>query len=197
MRPLTAVRLETVQLDETYSVSVGILPDSYRPDFDTLWRLHPEQYHQISMHGRTVETPRWQQAYGRSYRYSRQVNHALPTPIEFTPYFELACQVDERFNGLLVNWYDGARGHYIGPHRDSRIDIVADSPFLSLSLGETRTFRFRPLGGKGYVDLSLTDRSLLLVPWHVNESWTHEVPRSKRFKGKRISLTFRAFNGSS
>ena len=46
----------------------GTLPQRLRVDtdgFETLWRLHPEEYHIIQMFGRPVPTPRWQQALRR------------------------------------------------------------------------------------------------------------------------------------
>jgi hypothetical protein len=42
----------------------GILPQQLRVDadgFEALWRLHPEEYHIIKMHGRLVAPPRWPQ----------------------------------------------------------------------------------------------------------------------------------------
>ena len=46
------------------------------------------------------------------------------------------------FNHVLINWYnDGS--HYIGPHSDSEAQIVEDSPIVSVSLGQERTFRIR------------------------------------------------------
>ena len=72
------------------------------------------------MHGRPVQTPRWQQAYGADYHYTGQTNAALPVPKSLEPVRDLARRaIDERLNGLLLNWYDGKLGHYIGPHHDS------------------------------------------------------------------------------
>lgn len=44
----------------------GTLPDELMwtdADFDAVWALHPEAKHKIKIHGRLVETPRWQQAH--------------------------------------------------------------------------------------------------------------------------------------
>ena len=35
--------------------------------FDALWQMHPQVFHEIKMHGQLVKTPRWQQAYGVDY----------------------------------------------------------------------------------------------------------------------------------
>ena len=62
------------------AIWIGRLPDSLNLNthqFETLWRMHPEEFHEIRMRGRLVKTPRWQQAYGVDYHYSARVNKAL------------------------------------------------------------------------------------------------------------------------
>lgn len=188
---------EGFQLDDQHCLFRTWLPDELRANadaFEALWAKHPPEYHRIQMHGRIVPTPRWQQAYGRAYRYSGSSNDALPMSPELERYLAW-CQheIDARLNGLLINWYDGALGHYIGPHRDSTIGLVADAPIVTISLGEARVFRLRPWKGKGYQDFPAEDGSVFIMPHETNLAWTHEVPKSKRDTGRRISLTFRAF----
>ena len=102
-------------------------------------------------------------------------------------------QVDPRLNGLLLNWYDPERKHYIGKHRDSTKGMVADTPIVTISLGATRPFRMRPYRrAGGFVDVEAVDRSVLVIPWEVNQRWTHEVPH-RASGGRRISITVRAF----
>jgi hypothetical protein len=72
--------LRTIALDEAHSLFTGVLPAPLVPDateFDELWALHPDTFHEIVMHGRKVRTPRWQQAYGVDYTYTGNVNRAL------------------------------------------------------------------------------------------------------------------------
>ena len=77
------------------------------------------------MHGRFVKIPRWQQAYGVDYRFSGKVSKALPIPVLLTPLVVWAKnQIDDRLNGMLLNWYDADLGHYIGRHRDSIVLAV-------------------------------------------------------------------------
>src|SRR5438128_156122 len=103
---------EPLTLDERHVVFTGLLPQRLTPEpgaFEALWNLHPEAYPEILMHGRLVKTPRWQQSYGRDYRYSGQTNAALPVPDSLEPFREWAqSAIDSRLNGLLLNWYDGA-----------------------------------------------------------------------------------------
>ena len=179
---------------------VGELPKSLLPDatgFEALWGLHPKEFHDIQIHGRLVKTPRWQQAYGMDYRYSGGTNRASPIP----PILELFVQwtrekVARALNGLLVNWYDGRLGHYIGRHRDSPKQIIEGTPIVTISLGQERTFRMRPWParqGARAIDFPARDGTVLVLPWSTNRSFTHEVPRSKSHTGRRISITLRAF----
>lgn len=187
----------SVALDESHAVLVGSLPASLVPDqagFEALWSLHPETFHEIKMLGRPVRTPRWQQAYGMDYRYTGNTNRALPLTREMEPWLDWAREaLDSRLNGLLFNWYDGNAGHYIGPHRDSDQNRIECTPIVTISLGETRTFRLRPWRGKGFVDLPATNGGVIVVPWNVNRAFTHEVPASKAALGRRISVTIRGF----
>ncbi len=184
-------------LDGVHCIHLGEFPKSLAQDtefFEELWRLHPAQFHEVQMHGRRLKTPRWQQAYGRDYQYSGSRNNSLPISQLLEPHWQWAKQtVDARLDGLLLNWYDGARGHYIGRHRDSTRDMEHGAPILTLSFGQRRTFRMRPWKGRGYLDFEVGNGSALLIPYATNLAWTHEVPASKKLRGRRISLTMRAF----
>jgi alkylated DNA repair dioxygenase AlkB len=194
---LNANVFTTILLDDRYTVHLTDFPVPELREhtgFDELWALHPEEYHTLLMHGKEVKTPRWQQAYGKDYQYSGSKNNALPIPPELQHFLDWGrVNVDDRLNGLLLNWYDGAAGHYIGKHRDSRTGLVSATPIVTISLGEERVFRFRPWGGQGYKDTLVTDGTALVVPWATNLAWTHEVPKMKKYLGRRISVTLRAF----
>ncbi|MCB9758397.1 MAG: alpha-ketoglutarate-dependent dioxygenase AlkB [Alphaproteobacteria bacterium] len=186
--------LETFPLGDGHALAIGRLPDGLAPDFEALWAVHPDDFHEITMGGRPVRTPRWQQAYGADYHYTGRVNRALPTPGLLQPLLAWAREaVDPRLNGLLLNWYDGAKGHYIGRHRDSIVGVVPETPIVTVSLGETRAFRMRPWRAPGFVDVEARDGSVIVIPWATNRAWTHEVPKAARYAGRRISVTLRAF----
>ncbi len=192
---------ERYDLGDGNAFHTGLLPSELVPDelqFETLWRLHPSEFHEIKMHGRLVPTPRWQQAYGKDYHYTGQVNRALPLPKELEPIIAWAReQVDSRLNGILLNWYDGKLGHYIGRHRDSRVNMVISAPIVTMSLGEQRTFRLRPWPssrGSRVIDFETRNGTVLVMPFETNLAWTHEVPASKKRMGRRISVTLRGFN---
>ena len=101
--------------------------------------------------------------------------------------------VDCKLNGLLLNWYDGQKGHYIGAHRDDTRDLCPGSPIVSISLGQERIFRMRPWKQQGFKDIIMKNGDAILIPWNTNQKWTHEVPKFKKYNDKRISITLRAY----
>jgi alkylated DNA repair dioxygenase AlkB len=200
---------------KTYSMSdaIGFLPHELANDhrfysgrlpktllvtsaeFEALWEMHPSEYHKIKIHGRLVRTPRWQQAYGNDYHYTGRVNKALPMPPILEPLLTWCREaIEPRLNGLLLNWYDSSLGHYIGKHRDSTKNMVSGAPIVTVSFGDTRTFRLRPWKGQGYRDFAATDGTVFIMPYETNLVFTHEVPRAGTSVGKRISVTLRAFH---
>lgn len=184
------------KVDERHALYHGRLPDALAQavEFEEIWSLHPADFHEILMHGRPVKTPRWQQAYGRDYHYTKRTNRALPIPDELRPMLTWANQhIDARLNGLLLNWYDGRLGHYIGRHRDSTANMVLGAPIVTISLGETRVFRLRPWKGRGLRDFEARHGTVFIMPYDTNQTWTHEVPHRASEQGRRISITLRAF----
>lgn len=190
-------RFQEQRLDAESPIWLGALPARLRAGdeiFEALWALHPPDFHEIRMLGRWVKTPRWQQAYDRDYVYTGSRNDARPTPALIEPLRAWAREaIDPRLNGVLVNWYDGARGHYIGRHRDSVQGLVPESRIVTISLGERGVLRFRRLGRRGFRDFELADGSVAVVPLTTNARWSHEVPASRRRPGRRISVTLRVF----
>ncbi len=163
-------------------------------ELNALWDLHPECFHVVKMFGKEVKTPRWQQAYGKNYNYTGSRNNALPVPDILEPFLSWCkTNIDARLNGLLLNWYDGQKRHYIGAHRDDTRDLQEGSPIVTISLGQERTFRLREYGGNASVDIRMANASVIVIPWETNKKWTHEVPHFQKYNDKRISITLRAF----
>ena len=199
MKPLSDFACH--ELGNGHALWLGRLPEALVLDaaaFDTLWSMHPSEHNEIMIHGRVVKIPRWQQAYGKDYQFSGATNKALPIPDLLQPLLDWTRQaVDERLNGILVNWYDGQAGHYIGPHRDKSEDLIVGVPIVTLSFGEERTFRVRPWRGPGHMDFQAANGAVFVLPYETNQAFTHEVPASKRRIGRRISVTMRAFSSTA
>lgn len=183
-------------LEGGHTLRVGRLPARLREaiDFEALWAMHPERPHRVRMYGRWVDTPRYQAAYGADYRYSGTVNPARPVPPRLEAIRDWAREaIDPRLDGLLLNWYDAAEGHYMGPHRDYGRDLTRGAPIVTVSFGAPRIFRIRPHGGGPFVDLDATDGDVFVMPWATNRAFTHAVPRRAADRGRRVSVTLRAF----
>ncbi|MFO0570201.1 MAG: alpha-ketoglutarate-dependent dioxygenase AlkB [Polyangiaceae bacterium] len=185
------------ELDTVHCIYSGELPPSLRPNDETvqeLWRLHPSEFPDLVMNGRIVKAPRWQQAYGKDYRFSGRVSRAQPVPPVLAPLLGWArSQVDARLNGLLLNWYDASLEHYIGKHRDKTTGLVDGAPIVTISLGAARVFRLRPWRAPGARDFAARHGTVFVMPFNTNRAWTHEVPHFARGRGRRISVTIRAF----
>jgi alkylated DNA repair dioxygenase AlkB len=192
---MTSAHFTAYDLGEGLAFLVGHLPDErlFTPDeFQQLWDLHPETKPTIVLHGREVMIPRWQQAYGQDYRFSGQVSSALPIPAMLMPILEWATRtIHPGLNGLLLNWYDGP-GHYIGPHHDSVINMIADAPIVTISFGESRKFRLSR--GREKRDFLAENGAVYVLPQDTNAVWKHAVPKSTRYAGRRISVTLRGFD---
>lgn len=159
--------------------------------FAEAWALHPVERPRIVMVGKPVAIPRWQQAFGHDYRFSNQTSEAAPVPPLLEP-LRAWCRtaIDPRLNGLLLNWYDGP-GHYIGAHHDSTVGLVPGTPIVTISFGESRTFRL--IRGRQKCDFLAPHGTVFVLPADTNAAWKHLVPKSKRYSGRRISVTLRAF----
>lgn len=169
---------EALDLDDGHRFLIGQLPNAMRPDpagFDALWRIHPDDYH-----------------------YTGRTNTALPVPSDLEPFRAWARRtIDERLNGLLLNWYDGELGHYLGPHHDSVKEMIRGAPIVTMSFGEGRTFRLTHPGRKLTRDFPADSGTVFVMPYDTNLAWKHSVPKFARHRGRRISLTLRAFTGST
>ncbi len=188
---------ENHHLGGTHDFFCGQVPSTLLvgpEEFEDLWSIHPEDFHDIMMHGKLRKTPRWQQAYGKDYHYTGRVNEALPVLPVLQPYLDwVQTNVNNQLNGILLNWYDASLGHYIGKHRDSTVNMIPNTPIVTISFGEERIFRLRPWKQDGYEDFVATHGRVFVMPWETNLAWTHEVPARKPYNQRRISLTFRAF----
>jgi len=189
---------EKLKLDGEHVIYHSKSINAFNIDFDEftkIWNSHPEEYHKVKIYGKEFSTPRWQQSYGKNYNYSGSKNNALPIPNAFRIFLDWSQKnIDNRLNGLLLNWYDGKKDHYIGAHRDDTRDLFPDSPIVTISLGQERIFRMRKYRERELKkDITIRHGEVLIVPWNTNLKWTHEVPKLKKYDGKRISITLRAY----
>lgn len=130
-------------------------------------------------------------SFGKAYNYSQieypyqdfteellRVIEKIDDSLGFTP------------NNCLINYYLDGKSK-MGFHSD-KIDILSPETGVAiLSLGETRTLRFRAIEDKTIVkDYRLPSGSLIYMTNELQKEWQHAIPKADTEKG-RMSLTFR------
>src|SRR5579872_4639526 len=88
--------------DAWYSLLTG-LPTEIRlegEEFERVWNLHPVDYGQVRIMGRVIDTPRYQQAYGKDYRFTGMNHPALPLE---DPYLLRVLEWVKSSSGLPYN----------------------------------------------------------------------------------------------
>ena len=159
----------------------------------------PWQQPLVRVYGRQHPTPRltcWVADPGCSYRYSGLAQAITPwTPELLQLRALLSAELGVDFNSLLLNRYrDGA--DRMGWHADDEPELDATAPIASLSLGATRSLRFRPRPPwQGEPPppfaVDLADGDLLVMDPPTQRHWQHALPARARVGSERINLTFR------
>ena len=163
--------------------------------FEQLQQTIQWQQHQVRVFGRSWPAPRLSAWYGdpaARYRYSGLELE----PLSWTPVLsELRGLVESltrcRFNSVLLNRYrDGQDG--MGWHSDDEPELGSNPQIAALSFGAQRRFVMRRRDHHDdRIELTLADRSLLLMGASTQQYWQHSLPKTRRMTAERISLTFR------
>ncbi|CAG8772381.1 24054_t:CDS:1, partial [Gigaspora margarita] len=99
--------------------------------------------------------------------------------------------LNAKFNFVLLNWYQNGN-EYIGEHLDSEKGLVPQGIIASVSFGTQRTFIFKNKSDKKLKHkLILENGSMLIMKGTTQQFWKHTIPKEKKIKDGRISLTFR------
>ena len=131
-------------------------------------------------------------SYGAAYNYS-QISYPFQ---EFLPELKELLGIIENHlgftpNNCLINFYLDGKST-MGWHSD-QTDILTDGTGVAIiSLGDTRSLRFREIRNKeNKINFPLPAGSLIYMTNEVQEYWHHSVPKSVESKA-RMSLTFRS-----
>jgi len=179
-------------------LELGVIPPQLIPAFETIMAAIPAKRALVDVYGKTHESPRYTQAYGRSYTYSGHDHAALPIPTWLQVIIDWATAVAGcRYNSALVNWYlDG--NHYIAAHSDDERELVPGGSIFTCSFGEVRKFRLRPKDKSADpVDFEMPHGSYLIMLPPTQTYCTHEIVKVAGEKGRtlgtRVSITLREF----
>ena len=103
--------------------------------------------------------------------------------------FLLNQEVNSQMNSVLINYYRDGKDK-INYHSDDLSQIGAEPVISSLSLGDSRVFKFKNKETKEKVEFTLNNGDLFIMKGKTQDIWQHGVlPEEK--KGERINLTFR------
>jgi len=92
-------------------------------------------------------------------------------------------------NNCLVNYYLDGRSR-MGYHSDRTDILLPGTGVVIISLGSTRTLRFRNINNRSVVDFNLRSGSFFYMTADVQDLWVHSIPSDDTDNG-RMSLTFR------
>lgn len=96
-----------------------------------------------------------------------------------------------KFTSVLLNLYrDG--NDSVSWHRDNEKVLRVNPVIASVSLGETRIFKFRHVDDHKLIRaVALTHGTFVLMQDETQHKWEHTIPKTKTKAGPRINLTYR------
>lgn len=129
-------------------------------------------------------------SFGLPYDYSGIHYPRVPMPACLVGLAErLRPRLGYTPNNCLVNFYEtGERS--MGFHSDSQASVVPGTDVSIVSLGATRTLRFKHKTSRLQCDYALSPGSLVVMRPASQEDWLHALPPEPG-AGPRISVTFR------
>lgn len=155
----------------------------------------PWKQEQIKLFGRQHPLPRltcWMADPGCGYCYSGLENVVESwTPTAQTIREQVTKAAASPFNSLLLNYYRTGVDA-MGWHADDELELDPDASIASLSLGASRSFRFKAkTNSKINFSLELHHGDLLLMDPPTQDGWLHALPKRLRVQTARLNLTFR------
>lgn len=162
--------------------------------FDDLCTSIDWQDEHIKIFGKIIKCPRkvsWYGDTGINYSYSGNVHQTTPWhPVLKNIKDEIEFFTKHKFNFALLNFYRNGN-NYMGWHSDNEASL-GQHPFIaSISLGATRTMKFKHKKLKFDHSILLEDSSLLIMKGDTQEQWLHTIPKQPRENNSRINITFR------
>ncbi len=158
--------------------------------------LLPWYQARLHFYGRWVWSPRLQCWIGDAsarYRYSGLDLEPEPWPQWLADVKRMVESASSsHFNSVLCNWYRNGSDS-MGWHSDNEPELGPAPLIASLSLGQPRTFHFRPVGKtRTFASFTLPHNSLLIMPPGLQTHYQHQLPKTRKVIGDRFNLTFRS-----
>jgi alkylated DNA repair dioxygenase AlkB len=139
-------------------------------------------HHRRWMYDKLVDEPRLSRWYGCHE----------PLPDRALAHFRTAAgrRYRVRFGALALNFYRNGSDS-VAFHSDRELRHLSDTVVAILTLGGTRPFLLRPVGGGRSLDLRPGSGDLIVMGGACQEGWEHAVPKVARGTGPRVSASVR------
>tara|TARA_R110001606_G_scaffold277105_1_gene425187 strand:- start:44 stop:628 length:585 start_codon:yes stop_codon:yes gene_type:complete len=184
----------TLEIEKIYNDS-----EELKNIFNYLDSLEIEYRKQYKgMYGRTMSVPRGQASFTLTpdIHYDYKVSGGSPpNKVMCNKLKEITEKVNKTFNTnyntILMNVYKDGED-CIGFHRDKTNGWAENSGFCTLSFGAERDFIIRKIDNINDKQSIIHENGMAInMPYPMNDIYHHSVPKRKKIKDTRISLTFR------
>jgi len=172
-------------------------PEERNEIFEYLDGLEVEYHKEYKRFNKIVKVPRGQASYtlNEDIHYDYKVSGGSPPNTVMTDRLkEITAAVNAalgtNFNTILLNKYkDG--DDCIGYHRDRETGWREGTGFATLAFGAERDFLVKHEASGEVTSVPHKDGCAIHMPSPMNQEYFHCVPKRKRVKDCRISLTYR------
>lgn len=168
--------------------------DEARLYFQALLEESAWRHEMLRLWGKEIAQPRltaWYGDAGKEYRFSGLSLQPNPwTPLLLKMKQDILAATGDDFNSVLLNLYRNEQDS-VAWHSDDESELGKQPVIVSLSLGATRTFKFRHKTKGHKVSVDLPAGSLLRMAGGTQRYWAHAVLKEKVPMEARINLTFR------
>lgn len=128
---------------------------------------------------------------GKPYNYSGIAYPETPIPDSLLPFLKKTAEITGFLpNNILINYYHEAESK-MGFHSDDTSILEENTGVVILSLGSSRTMRFKEKNTGNLLDLELLPGSLLYMKDENQRTYLHAILPSTALVAERISVTFR------
>lgn len=206
-----------IKLNDNSYIVIEKLPDELmeygKTYFYDMFKIHPEERHKIIMFEKEIETSRWQKSYLKtpdvdekhikhhSYMYSgydcKSNRDSLPDV--FMPYYKYMQSTDDKYNQVIVNWYQNNED-YIALHSDCTRGMLPDGKISIVTLypseeSKSRILDIVPKAGvkSEYEKLSIYLQHGMIVTMcgKMQDEFKHGIQKEDEHRDARISISFR------
>lgn len=167
------------------------------PIFDYLNQKEIEYHKPYKRFNKMVKVPRGQASYtlNEDIHYDYGVSGGSPpNEVMCDRLKEITAKVNDalgtNFNTILMNVYKNG-DDCIGFHKDNEKGWAPYTGFATLAFGAERDFLIKRIEDNETTVVSHTNGSVIHLPYPMNHNHLHSIPKRKKVKDTRISLTFR------